>query len=178
MGALRFPLTSKPYKLDLSRARPNVYQTRRRIMQSLLSEIIAHKGGDIHAVSPEASVIDSVRKMTELGIGALLVMEGERLLGIFTERDVLVRVVGGNLDPEATRVAQVMTPDPQCVSTFLTVENAMHVISEKRFRHLPVLDGDRLAGMVAIGDLARWLARSQKGRLDDLIRAVETVTLR
>lgn len=147
-------------------------------MQSLLNEIISHKGGAVYTVSPDTPVSHAVQQMAERNIGALLVTEGDRLNGIFTERDLLVRVMNEGLDPNSTLVSQVMTPDPKCVSTFITVENAMHVMSEKQFRHLPVLEDDRLAGLVSIGDLARWLARSQKGRLDELIRAVTSVSVR
>ena len=147
-------------------------------MQSLLNEIIAHKGGALYTVSPDASVSEATRQMAERSIGALLVTEGEQIVGIFTERDLLVRVVNEELDPKTTPISKVMSPDPKCVSTFITLENAMHVMSEKKFRHLPVLEDDRLAGLVSIGDLARWLARSQTGRLDDLIRAVTSVSLR
>lgn len=147
-------------------------------MLNQLNDILDRKGRDLHFISPQASVLDAVQKMKDMGMGALLITEQDRLVGIFTERDLMVRVVAAGLDPGATPVAQVMTADPQCVSPFITVENAMHVITEKRFRHLPVVEGDRLVGLISIGDLARWMVGSQKAQLEELVRAVKNVTLR
>ena len=146
-------------------------------MMSPISEILAHKGGDLVTAAPDSTVADSVRRMSKRKMGSMLITEGDRLVGIFTERDVMIRVVDAERDPKTTPVSEVMTPAPQCVSTFITAENAMHVISEKRIRHLPVLEDDRLVGMITIGDLARWLARSQKGQMENLVRAVKNVSL-
>ncbi|MGF1615133.1 MAG: CBS domain-containing protein [Gammaproteobacteria bacterium] len=147
-------------------------------MLSQLNDILEKKGRALHYVPPHASVLDAARRMKELGVGALLVTEESQLLGIFTERDLLVRVVAEGLDPSTTAVSAVMTPEPQCVSPFITVENAMHVITDKRFRHLPVVEGDHLEGMITIGDLARWMVGAQKTQLEELVRAVKGVTLR
>lgn len=147
-------------------------------MLSQLNDILEQKGRVIHTVSPQTSVADAVQKMKEHNIGALLITEEGRLLGIFTERDILVRVMAEALDPRATPVTVVMTPDPQCVSPFITIENAMHVVTEKRFRHLPVVDDDRLVGLISIGDLARWMAGTQASQIEELVRAVKNVTLR
>lgn len=142
-----------------------------------LGEVLASKDQQLHRVSPSTSVAEAVREMKQCGIGALLITEGDRLVGIFTERDVLVRVVDEERDPKTTPVSNVMTPDPLCVSTFTTVETALHVINEHRIRRLPVLDNDNLVGVVSIGDLTRWLVRAHKVQLDDVVRAVERVTL-
>jgi len=147
-------------------------------MLSQLNDILDKKGRTLHTIAPQASVLEAAQRMKALGIGALLVTEATQLLGIFTERDVLVRVVAEGRDPRSTSVADVMTPEPKCVSPFITIENAMHVITDKRFRHLPVVEGDRLEGMITIGDLARWMVGTQKAQLEDLVRAVKGVTLR
>jgi CBS domain-containing protein len=147
-------------------------------MLSQLNDILEKKGRTLHSIPRETSVLDAARRMKELGIGALLVTEEARLLGIFTERDVLYRVVAEGFDPSSTPVSEVMTSKPQCVSPFITVENAMHVITDKRFRHLPVVEGDRLEGLITIGDLARWMVGSQKTQLEELVRVVKGVTLR
>jgi CBS domain-containing protein len=86
-----------------------------------------------------------------------VVLEGERLAGIFTERDVLTRVVAAGLDPRATPVARVMSPQPLTVDPTLPLDKAMALISEKRMRHLPVLEGGRLVGLISIGDLNKWI---------------------
>lgn len=147
-------------------------------MLSQLNDILEKKGRTLHSIAPQCSVLEAAQRMKELRIGALLVTEEAQLLGIFTERDVLVRVVAEGLDPSHTSVSDVMTPEPKCVSPFITVENAMHVITDKRFRHLPVVDGDRLEGLITIGDLARWMVGTQRTQLEDLVRAVKGVTLR
>ena len=147
-------------------------------MQSSLENILSHKGGAVFRISPDVTVSEAAQKMVDKNIGALVVTDGENIVGICTERDLLVKVLNSGLDPNSTHVSQVMTPDPVCVNAFLTVESAMHVMSEKRFRHLPVLEGDSLVGLISIGDLARWLVRSRKEHLDDVIRAVTNVTVR
>jgi CBS domain-containing protein len=146
-------------------------------MMQQLSEVLATKESQIHRVSPSTTVAAAVRQMKQSGIGALLVTEADRLVGIFTERDVLLRIVDEERDPKTTVVSEVMTPDPLCVSTFTTVETAMHVINERRIRRLPVVDNDCLVGVVSIGDLTRWLVRAHKVQLDHVVRAVERVTL-
>ena len=146
-------------------------------MMQQLSEVLASKEAQIHRVSPSTTVAAAVRQMKQSGIGALLVTEADRLVGIFTERDVLLRIVDEERDPKTTAVCEVMTPDPLCVSTFTTVETAMHVINEHRIRRLPVVDNDCLVGVVSIGDLTRWLVRAHKVQLDHVVRAVERVTL-
>ena len=144
-------------------------------MLTTLSQILAEKGHGIQSARPEDSVADAVRKMHELNIGALLVTEGERLVGIVTERDVLFRVVNEGLDPISTRVSQVMTSDPLAVAPTTSAEQAMQVVTEKRFRHLPVVEGDRLVGIVSSGDLTRAVVKSQEGQIDGLIRSVKAM---
>jgi CBS domain-containing protein len=105
-------------------------------------------------------------------IGAVLVHDGERVVGIFTERDVLTRVIDQGRDPAATPVAEVMTSALITVGPATTVAEAMAVVTEKRCRHLPVMEGDRLVGLVSIGDLTRWLTRHQAWHIEDLVRYI------
>ena len=90
-------------------------------------------------------------------IGSVLVVDGGKLVGIFTERDVLRRVVGAGLDPHAARVADVMTRDLITIAPETTVEEAMALFTQKRCRHLPVLVDGRLQGVISIGDVTRWM---------------------
>jgi CBS domain-containing protein len=102
------------------------------------------EGGEaIHSVGPDTSVTECVRLMTASKIGALIVMDGGRLIGIFTERDALNKVLAGSLDPSNTKVSKVMTKDPYCIGPTTTVGDAMQVITERRFRHLPIVDNAR-----------------------------------
>jgi len=138
-------------------------------MHNHLKRILEEKGSTVHSVEPEASVLEAVRRMNQHRVGALLVMDGDRPVGIFTERDVLKRVVDTGKDPGRTRVADVMTTDLVCVRPETTVHEAMAVITERRCRHLPVLDGERLSGLVSIGDLTRWLVKDQHIQIRDLV---------
>jgi len=111
----------------------------------------------IHSVHPDISVTECINRMNELRIGAMMVMDDDQLLGIFTERDAITRVLGAGLDPVSTRVSRVMTKNPIWVSTSTTLEEAMSIITNKRIRHLPVIKDGKVLGMVSSGDLTRQL---------------------
>jgi CBS domain-containing protein len=127
-------------------------------MYGFVRDVIADKGSNVFTTTPVATVRAAVRTMNDHGVGALLVEVGGRPAGIFTERDVLRRVVDAGLDPETTRVGEVMTRELVTVAPLARVEEAMATMTERRFRHLPVLDEGRLVGMVSIGDLTRRVA--------------------
>ena len=97
-----------------------------------------------------------------------MVMDGDRVAGIFTERDVLTRVVARELVPSQTRLGEVITKSPHFIPLTATVEEAMQAMTEKRARHLPVFDGERLCGMISIGDVTRWLLRVQQMEAENL----------
>ncbi len=138
-------------------------------MHNRLRSILEEKGADVHAVSLETNVLDAVRRMNQHRVGAVLVIEDGQPVGIFTERDVLRRVVGPGKDPSATLIKDVMTPDVVCVRPETTVQEAMAVVTERRCRHLPILDGNRLTGLVSSGDLTRWMVKDQHVQIRDLV---------
>jgi CBS domain-containing protein len=105
-------------------------------------------------------------------VGALLVCIDGRMVGIFTERDVLCRVLDAGRDPGTTRVADVMTSEVVTVGPETGVKDAMAVITERRTRHLPIVDGGDLKGLVSIGDLTRWVSRSQEGHIQHLMNFI------
>lgn len=123
----------------------------------------------LHRVGPDTPVIACVRTMTAEKIGALLVMEDDRLTGIFTERDALNRVLATGRDPASTRVGDVMTKDPYCVAPTVTVSAAMELISERRFRHLPVVQDDKVVGLLSSGDLTHWLVSDRAGHAEGYV---------
>ena len=123
----------------------------------------------IHSIGPDASITECVRLMTAGKIGALMVMDGGRLTGIFTERDALNKVLAGNLDPGNTKVSEVMTKDPCCISPATTVGDAMQLITERRFRHLPIVENGKVLAVVSSGDLTRWLVQDQMGEVQELV---------
>ncbi len=138
-------------------------------MNEPVSAILAEKGSRVVTVEPSSTVRRAVDRMNEEKIGCLVVLEDEKLVGIFTERDVLVRVVAERVDPEATTVAEVMTPRPIALRPGTTVQEAMLVVTERRCRHLPVIGDGRLLGLVSIGDLTRWTVRHQRRHIEDLM---------
>jgi CBS domain-containing protein len=119
-----------------------------------VSDLLASKPPRIVAASPTASVRQATWLMNEHGIGALLVTESDRLVGIFTERDVLRRVVAESRSPEATSVGEVMTSQVVCCSPSTPVEEVADLMRRRRVRHVPILDHDEnLVGLVSIGDI-------------------------
>lgn len=138
-------------------------------MNEPIARVLDHKGSDVQAITPDTTVIAAVQRMNERKIGALLVIDGDRPVGIFTERDVLVRVVAAGLDPRTTPVSEVMTRNPVVVRSDVTVKEALFVITQRRCRHLPVVDDDTgVRGLISIGDLTSWLVRDQQRTIEDL----------
>lgn len=131
-------------------------------MFGFVSNVLAEKGRQLYTTTRGATVAAAVSEMNEKGIGALLVLDGSRPVGIFTERDVLVRIVDADLDPALTRIGEVMTRNPVTISPEMGVEDAMALMTERRFRHLPVLHDGALVGMISIGDLLRWMTINQE----------------
>ena len=117
----------------------------RRLVADLMS-------GQVHSLPGSASVLEAVRVMSERSIGAVLVVEGERLDGIFTERDALARVMAAGLDPAATTLAQVMTADPRTAIPQMGAVAALLTMREGGFRHLPVVEEGRVRGIVSMRD--------------------------
>ncbi len=135
----------------------------------MLSGLLDREIAKIHAVSPEISVTECVRQMNEHRIGAMLVMDGDRLAGIFTERDAMTRVLGAGLDPAHTVISEVMTTDPVVVSPETTLEEAMGIVTHKRVRHLPVAQNGNVLGMVSSGDLTHRLVRDKPVDIRELV---------
>jgi signal-transduction protein with cAMP-binding, CBS, and nucleotidyltransferase domain len=136
-----------------------------------LQRIIEEKHGSLHAVGPDTLVVDCVRKMNNERIGAVLVLDNGRLLGLFTERNALNNVLDAGLDPKTTKVSAVMTRDPYTIKPSVTVAEAMRIITERRVRHLPVARDDEVIAMVSSGDLTHWLVQDKIGDIQQLIEA-------
>ena len=131
-------------------------------MFGLVSSVLAEKGRHVYTVGKAATVAEAVREMNEKGVGALLVMDGHKPAGIFTERDVLRRIVDADRDPALIRVAEVMTRQLVTIGPESRIDEAMGIMTERRFRHLPVLDAGAVVGMVSSGDLMRWVTMNQE----------------
>lgn len=141
-------------------------------METTLGTIVKEKPGALYTVSPDASVQEAVNVMVEGGVGCVMVMNEGRLEGLFTERDLMHRVVSRDLDPRQVAARDVMTREIATVSPKLTVGEAMALCTEKRLRHLPVYEGDTLIGMVSSGDLTKYAVSEQQHTIEDLIRYI------
>ena len=122
----------------------------------------------VHAIGPNDTVYDAVKKMAEHGIGGLLVMEGEKILGIITERDYARKIALAGRTSKETPVSVIMTTDVLCVGPQQTTEECMAIMTENRVRHLPVLDKGKLIGLVSIGDLVKDIISEQQFIIEQL----------
>jgi CBS domain-containing protein len=143
-------------------------------MQQTVGTVMALKqhADELITVDAGATVMDAVETLAEYRIGAVLVRNEDGLVdGIFTERDLLLRVVHARLDPATTPISLVMTRDVRFVSPGTTVEAAMALMQVNRFRHLLVMDGPRVLGLVSMGDMTNHLIRYGEGRFEAAVRA-------
>ena len=145
-------------------------------MKSPISDVLRSKGERTLTTSPDCTVAEAVSLMNEAGFGSVTVLDGGRLAGIFTERDVLARVIDAQRDPATTLVDEVMTPDPLCIGPDALVEDVIVLITENHCRHLPVVEDGSLVGLISIGDLMRWVVRDQDRRIDAMLRAMRVVS--
>ncbi len=133
-----------------------------------VSDILNSKGHDIWAVKPDDTVFDSLQLMAEKGVGALLVMDEDKLVGIVTERDYARKIILEGKSSKGSSVAEIMTKQVLCVAPERTVEECMALMTDKRARHLPVLDHKRVVGIVSIGDLVQAILSEQQILIDQL----------
>ena len=137
-------------------------------MNISIATLLERKGGALYTVPSSVTVAEAVQEMNRHRVGSVLVMDGAKLAGIFTERDVLTRIVAAQLDPRTTPVAKVMTADVITVLRTTTVQQVMEIFTEKRCRHLPVMDAGKLVGLISIGDVSRWMADSHRAEAESL----------
>lgn len=124
------------------------------------------------SVAPTATVAEAVRAMNDEKIGSVIVLDQQKLVGIFTERDVLVRVIGASLDPVTTRVSEVMTSAVHSVEPGTSLDEALRVMSGQRYRHLPVQERGQVLGLISMGDITSWALRVQQEQVNVAIGAV------
>jgi CBS domain-containing protein len=138
----------------------------------LVREILADKGTLIHAIAPHATVFEAIEKMATHGIGALVVTEGGRLVGILSERDYARKVILQGRSSIKTPVRDIMITDVVCIGLGQTVDEAMAIMTRHMIRHLPVLEGDDLVGIVSIGDLVKAKIADQEFEIEQLAHYV------
>ena len=125
-------------------------------------QLLASKPAEVHSIAPDAPVIEALRLMADKGIGAVLVLEGGKLAGIFSERDYARKIALLGRTSAATLVQDVMTTSVRFVRSTQTSEQCMQLMTGKRLRHLPVVDDNKLVGMISIGDLVKDIISEQK----------------
>ena len=130
--------------------------------------LLEHKGRDIWTIPPTATVYQAIQMMAERNIGALPVTENGRLIGIISERDYMSKVALKGKSSKETPVSDIMTRDPVTVGPDESVSKCMEIITEHRIRHLPVVEGEELHGIVSIGDLVKWIIATQRMTIEQL----------
>ena len=127
-----------------------------------IRQLLREKGPDIWSVSPDTTVYEALQLMAEKDIGAVLVMDGEELVGIFSERDYARKVILHDRSSRETRVQEIMTPEVVCVSPEQSIEECMGLMTTRRIRHLPVVEeGGRVTGVISIGDVVKAVISDQ-----------------
>jgi len=126
-----------------------------------ISSLLFHKPSELWMIAPEATVFEAIRLMAEKNIGALLVMSGHKLVGVFTERDYTRKVALQGKTSRETQVWEIMPKEIVSVTPDDSVEECMRLMTESRVRHLPVLENKNIVGIVSIGDLVNWIISAQ-----------------
>lgn len=138
----------------------------------IIHHILDHKGRDLHWVAPDSSVYDAIHKMAELGIGALLVMETGKPVGMVSERDYARKVILEGRSSRQTRVSEIMSSSLISIPGKATADAGLALMTKHRIRHLPVIDNDELIGLVSIGDLVNAVIDDQQRLIEQLERYV------
>jgi CBS domain-containing protein len=133
-----------------------------------VKQVLGAKGNHVHSVAPDASVLDALQKMATEEIGSLVVLDGTELVGILSERDYARKVVLKGLYSKDTPVRDIMTSQVICVTPEMRVDACMSLMTEKRVRHLVVRDGERLSGVVSIGDVVKAIIEDQQFTIEQL----------
>ena len=134
----------------------------------LVNHLLDAKGRDVVSIAPDASVFEAIQLMADKAVGSILVMDGENMLGIITERDYARKVILKGRSSETTRVAEIMTCEILTTSGAETVNQCMETMTERRIRHLPVVEGERVVGMISIGDLVQAIITDQQEEIEQL----------
>ena len=137
-----------------------------------IGSILNRKGTVVWSVAPTNTVFEAISMMAEKNVGALPVLEGERLVGMISERDYARKVILLGRGSKETTVAEIMTVDLKTAGPEDSVQDCMQIMTENRVRHVPVLKDDKLAGLISIGDCVNWIISAQTAAIDDLERFV------
>ena len=138
------------------------------LRMTTIGTLLHHKGSTVWTISATATVFEAIQLLAEKNIGALPVMDGGRLLGIFTERDYTRKIALEGKSSRTTLVRDIISTAVVAVTSHQTIEEAMRLMTEKRIRHLPVIDGEKMVGLVSIGDMVNWIISAQSATIDQM----------
>jgi CBS domain-containing protein len=142
-------------------------------METPVYVLLDEKSSETFSIAPDTPVAEAVSILNEKNIGSVLVLNSdEDLVGLFSERDVLCRVVMQRVDINTTPVSKVMTDKVVVLSPLSTVGEAMQVMTEKRCRHIPIIEGGKVSGVISAGDVTRHLAKNQQRNIDELVNYI------
>jgi CBS domain-containing protein len=133
-----------------------------------ISGIMSQKGREIFSVPPDATVFDAISMLADKNVGALLVMDGEKLVGMVSERDYTRKVVLRGKRSRETKVSEIMSTDLKVIRSNESIDSCLRLMTDKRIRHLPVLDDDKVVGVISIGDLVKCVIATQSAAIAHL----------
>ena len=140
----------------------------------LVKHLLDRKGREIIAIAEDASVLDAIKMLADRSIGSLLVMDGDTLKGIVTERDYARKVLIKGRSSKSTQVREIMTTEVFTANTDQTVNDCMTVMTEKRIRHLPVVENGEVIGLISIGDLVQAIIADQQAEIEQLAQYISS----
>jgi len=135
---------------------------------STARDILSRKGNDVWSIEPQASILQAIEQMAKKEVGALLVMDSDKLVGIITERDYVRKVALEGRSSRDSQVQDIMSPKVLCAKPEQTVQECMALMSDKRARHLPVLEQKKVIGVISIGDLVMSIINEQQHEIESL----------
>lgn len=137
-----------------------------------IQTLLKKKGYDVWSIAPDASVYDAIHLMAEKGVGALIVMDGPKLVGVISERDYARKIILEGRSSENTKISEIMSSEVITVGPDNRIEECMAMMTERRIRHLPVLDGDKVLGIISLGDLVKYIIAEQQFVIEQMERYI------
>lgn len=143
-------------------------------MNTTIATLLEFKGPQLYSVPSNTTVLEAVREMNRHNIGSLVVMDGGRMMGLFSARDLMRTVVAGELDPKTTQLHEVMRTTYPHLTKDMEAETAMEIFENQHCRHLPVIDDGLLIGVISIGDISRWCSTAHRAEAESLKSYITT----
>ncbi len=137
-----------------------------------IQTLLKKKGYDVWSIAPDASVYDAIHLMAEKAVGALIVMDGQKLVGVISERDYARKIILEGRSSENTKISEIMSSEVITTGPDNRIEECMAIMTERRIRHLPVLDGDEVLGIISLGDLVKYIIAEQQFVIEQMERYI------